>query len=363
MGFDAFLGNAKAVHAVRDLLARHRVPGSLLFAGPDGVGKKTLAVMLAKALNCQRPGPPADDFCGECGACRKADELLQTSREDLERRREVKDPQKRVEGLVYFDLQLVEPLTRYILTEQIRQLRATAYTRPFELQRRVLIVDQANIIHWQAADLLLKVLEEPPETTTLILVCPHAYELRATLRSRCHLLQFAPVERGVIEGFVGRDPKIPKSQRALAVRVIDGSISRAKTFVLADYLERRKGWLDLIEAVAYPDRPLGPREWKGLFDTTKLLTDRSGQIEETFQVGAGLFRDLVHVLFDEKDAVTNVDLLLRLKAWARALGFEGIEKLQNGIETLYRLQTRNANQQLAFDSLATELLRSASGSS
>ncbi len=185
MGFDSFLGNANAVRSVREMVKSDRLPGALLFAGHDGVGKKTLALMLAKALNCERRGAGGDDFCGECGRCRKAEEMVMAAREDLARRRELKDARRRVEGLVYFDLQLIEPLTRYILSEQIRELRNAAYTHPFEFPRRIFILDEAQTVHWQAADLLLKVLEEPPETTTLILVCPNLYELRPTLRSRC----------------------------------------------------------------------------------------------------------------------------------------------------------------------------------
>ena len=127
MGFETFLGNGRAVEAVRQMLARGRVPGALLFAGADGVGKKTLALMLAKALVCERRGPSGDDFCGECPRCRKADEMLASSREDLERRRAIKDSARRVEGLIYYDLQVIEPITRFILIEQIRQLRSVAY--------------------------------------------------------------------------------------------------------------------------------------------------------------------------------------------------------------------------------------------
>ncbi len=360
MGFGSFLGNAKAVQGVRDLLARRRMPGSLLFTGPEGTGKKTLALMLAKALNCERRGPDGDDFCGECSRCRKADEFLASSAEDLARRRTIKDAQKRVEGLIYFDLQLIEPLTRYILIEQIRQLRATAYNRPFSFPQRVLIIDQAQSIHWQAADLLLKVLEEPPETTTLVLICPNAYELRPTIRSRCFTLQFAPVEEAVIERVLAEERGLAQRELALALRVAGGSIALAKTLDLKEYLEQRKPWLNLLDTVARPSgRSLAPGQWKTLFDATKLLADNRGRTGESLKTGSTLLRDLMHVLLgQESSGLTNIDLLPRLKAWAPALGLEGIQKLEAGIENSYRLQNRNVNQQLAFDSLAAELLRS-----
>ena len=360
MGFDSFLGNVKAVQAVRDMLGRGRVPGSLLFTGPEGTGKKTLALMLAKALNCERRGPQGNDFCGECGNCRKADEYVATSSEDVARRRDIKDAQKRVEGMVYLDLQLIEPITRYILIEQIRQLRATAYGHPFTLPQRVLIVDQAQAIHWQAADLLLKVLEEPPETTTIILVCPNAYELRPTIRSRCLTLQFAPVEESIIEQVLVEEQGLARGNLALAMRVANGSIAAAKGLELKEYVERRKPWLAMLETVSSQrGRSLAPPQWKSLFDATKSLADDRDHTEETLKTGSILLRDMMHVLVDaDSKAVTNVDLLPRLKAWANALGMKGIRKLEEGVERSYSLQNRNVNQQLTFDSLAADLLGS-----
>ncbi len=324
MGFDSFLGNRAAVQAVRDMLGRGRVPGSMLFTGPEGTGKKTLALMLAKALNCQRRGPQGDDFCGECSHCRESDEFVAASAEDLARRRDIKDAQKRVEGLIYLDLQLIEPITRYILIEQIRQLRATAYSRPFNLPRRVLIVDQAQAIHWQAADLLLKVLEEPPETTTFILICPNAYELRPTIRSRCLTLQFAPVEEAVIERMLAEERGFTKAILRwrcgwpMAASHWPGALTSSSMW------SRRKPWLTCW--TRWPGRvagPLAPQQWKTLFDATKLLAADRGSLEESLKTGSILLRDLMQVLVDaESKAVTNVDLLPRLKAWARS-GPEG----------------------------------------
>jgi DNA polymerase-3 subunit delta' len=360
MGFDSFLGNAKAVQAVRDMLGRGRVPGSMLFTGPEGIGKKTLALMLAKALNCERRGPEGDDFCGECGNCRKADEFEATGSEDLARRRDIKDAQKRVEGLVYLDLQVIEPITRYILIEQIRQLRATAYSRPFSLPQRVLIVDQAQAIHWQAADLLLKVLEEPPETTNIILICSNAYELRPTIRSRCLTLQFAPVEEALIKQVLREERGLGKGDLALALRVANGSIALARSLDLKEYVERRKPWLTLLDTIARPgSRALQPQQWKTLFDATKLLANDRGRAEQSLKTGSILLRDVMHVLVGADDKpVTNIDLLPRMKTWAQTLGLKGIQKLEEGIERSYSLQNRNVNQQLSFDSLAAELLQS-----
>lgn len=355
MGFEKFLGNPAAVSTVREMLARSAIPGSLLFAGPDGVGKKTLATMLAKGLNCERR---KDDYCGECAHCLKAAEMLDLSLLDLAKRREMKDAARRVEGLIYFDVQLIEPLTRFILIDQIRQMRRVAYTRPFELSRRVLIIDQAQAIHWQAVDLLLKVMEEPPDTTTIVLVCPNPYELRPTIRSRCTRVPFLPAEEAVIRNLLQAEKGIPGAALQLASRVAGGSIAAAKSFDLAAYQTRRKPWIGFLAGVTGKDlRSMTGLDWKALFDSTKALAENRADLEGTLKLGYSLLRDVLQTLeTPDGGRLVNIDLAPRLKTWAAKLGLSGIERLKAGLDDAYRLQTRNVNQQLAWEALATELI-------
>ncbi len=355
MGFDSFVGNSNAVATVREILRSGRIPGALLFAGLDGVGKKSLGMMLAKALVCEKN---QGDFCGECRRCRKAEEMFAAGREDLARRREIKEATRRVEGLVYFDLQLIEPITSYILTEQIRQLRNVAYTRPFEFPRRVFILDEAQAIHWQAIDVLLKVLEEPPDTTTLILVCPNAYELRPTIRSRCFRLAFQPLDEASIQALIAQDKRLTKPQQALAVRVAAGSVAQAKAFDLADYQRRRQPWLDFLESVlraAPAGRSQAP--WPSLFDATKALAEDREEFDRTLRIGLSLLRDLLQLREPNGDReVINVDLSARLKTWAGSTSLEDLERLKAGLDQAYRLQIRNVNPQLGFEELGIEVL-------
>jgi DNA polymerase-3 subunit delta' len=354
MGFDSFIGNPEAVAAVREMLARDRIPGALLFAGPDGVGKKTLALMLAKALVCERGGA---DFCDQCARCRKAEQMFAAAREDLAQRRESKDSARRVAGLVYFDLQIIEPLTKFILTEQIRQLRAVAYTRPFEFRRRIFIVDEAQTIHWQAVDLLLKVLEEPPPTTSFILICPNAFELRSTIRSRCTRLTFQPVANSLIEDLLAREKKLTGTEKALAARVAAGSVARARAFDLSGYQLRRQPWLDFLEALTRRGAAAASVDWRLLFDSARALAENRGDFEETLKVGYSLLADLLHILLDSTaDGVVNIDLTARLRNWAPKLTLAGIEKLKVGLDQAYRLQIRNVNPQLGFEVLGIEAM-------
>lgn len=362
MGFDSFLGNPQAVAAVREMLAGGRIRGSLLFTGPEGVGKKTLALMLTKALVCKN-GP--SDFCEGCAACRRAEDMFTAAREDLARRREMKDATRRVEGLVYFDLQLIEPLTRFILSEQIRQMRNVAYTRPFEFPHRVFIIDEAQTIHWQAVDLLLKVLEEPPDTSTFILVCPNAYELRPTIRSRCVRVPFQPVEESFILALLATEKRLSKTQQTLAARATAGSVAMAKDFDPAEYEKRRQPWLGFLEAITHRAPPAGSvPDWPLLFDSTRALTESRDEFEDTLKIGYSLLRDLLHCLLEgSQKEVVNVDLLPRLKGWAEKLGLPGIEMLKAGLDQAYRLQVRNVNQQLSLEALAIDLVSGSEGGS
>jgi DNA polymerase-3 subunit delta' len=354
MGFDSFFGNPQAVAAVREILGSGRMPGAMLFAGPDGVGKKTLALMLAKALVCEH-GPR--DFCNHCARCRKADQMFIAAREDLARRREIKEAGRRVEGLVYFDLQLIEPLTKFILTDQIRQLRAIAYTRPFELPRRIFIIDDAQTIHWQAVDLMLKVLEEPPETTSIILVCPNAYELRSTIRSRCLRIPFSPVDEPLIQELLAREKDLTPPQQALAARVAAGSVARARAFDPAEYERRRKPWLDFLEATARRLPPGTTPDWRLLLESARALNEDRDDFEETLRIGYSLLADLLYVWLDPTArAVVNLDLHPRLRGWAAKLKLAGIERLKSGLDQTHRLQVRNVNSQLGFETLGIEVI-------
>lgn len=247
MAFEQFLGNATAVATVRRMLAEESVPSALLFSGPRGVGKLTLALMLAKALNCERA---AGDFCGECAACQRVEEMVRLSREDLAHRRELSDAERRTQGLIYFDVQLIEPLTQFILPAQIQEAVAVAYSCPFQLKRRVILINEAQQLHWAGVDKLLKVTEEPPASTTFILVCPNAFQLRATVRSRCSRIAFQPLPEKEITRELARRARGNEADQRLIARLAAGSLARALDFDLNVYKERRRPWLEFLDFCA-----------------------------------------------------------------------------------------------------------------
>src|SRR4029077_16957073 len=189
MGFDGFLGNERIVSALRGMLRRERVPSALLFTGPRGVGKYALAQMFAQAANCERL---KDDFCGECDTCRRIARLADPApliERGLAERGESADAatvervpllletHPDVWAIVPDPVRLKNPVARPVLhVGQLRAVQRAAYFKPLAKQR-VFIIDGADTMRWDHANIFLKILEEPPETATLILLAPNPYFL------------------------------------------------------------------------------------------------------------------------------------------------------------------------------------------
>jgi DNA polymerase-3 subunit delta' len=185
MPFAAITGHRRTCDLLRAAVAAGRVPHSLLFSGPAGVGKHAVAVALAQAVNC--PNMRDGDACGACSTCRR---IAQGHHADVVA---IDQGEKATIG--------VEPVRE-------RLLSVVGY-RPFEAARRVFIIDPADAMTEQTQDALLKTLEEPPRTTLLILITAYADTLAATVQSRCRRLRFGPlsdadVTRVLIDNGVSR---------------------------------------------------------------------------------------------------------------------------------------------------------------
>src|SRR5579864_2096834 len=259
MGFGDFLGNERIVSALRGMLKRERVPSALLFTGPRGIGRYTLARMFAQAANCERL---KDDFCGECDSCRRmaalADPapLIQAGLAErgegadaaaVERMPLIIEPNPDVWLIVPDPVRRLTPVARpMIRIGQLRAVQRAAYFKP-QVHRRVFILDDAHTMRWTDADVFLKILEEPPEYATLILLAPTPDSLLQTIRSRCLQFHFAPVPVPQIEEFMKERAQMKPAERKLAAQLSDGSPGVALSIDLAESARLRRGVLRLLE--------------------------------------------------------------------------------------------------------------------
>src|ERR1700741_3826322 len=237
MGFNEFLGNERIVSALRGMLKRDLVPSPLLFTGPRGIGKYTLARMFAQAANCERL---KDDFCGQCDSCRRmaalADPvpLIQAGLAErgesadaaaVERMPLIIEPNPDVWLIVPDPVRWRTPVARpMIRVGQLRAVQRAAYFEP-QGRRRLFILDGADTMRWTDADVFLKILEGPPPSATLILLAPAPDSVLPTIRSRCLGFHFAPVPAEEVEEFLNeRAPargheRIKPAERKLAAQL------------------------------------------------------------------------------------------------------------------------------------------------
>jgi hypothetical protein len=133
-------------------------------------------------------------------------------------------------------------------------------------------------------------------------------------------------------------------------------VARALTFDPAEYERRRQPWLDFLDAMVRRSAPGAPADWRQVFDSARALAENRDDFEGTLKVGYSLLSDLLHILLNpQADALVNIDLAARLQGWAHRLTLEGIGILKAGLDEACRLQIRNVNPQLGFETLGIEV--------
>jgi DNA polymerase III subunit delta' len=363
MGFSEFLGNDRIVSALRGMLRRERVPSALLFTGSRGIGKYTLARMFAQAANCERL---KDDFCGECPSCRRIEPLANpaalieaglTERGEsadastVERMPLILETHPDVWVIVPDPVRLRTPVARpMIRVGQLRAVQRAAYFQP-EGRRRVFILDGADTMRWTDADVFLKILEEPPESATLILLAPTPDSLLPTIRSRCLQFHFAPVSTEKIETFLGKHRAGKPAERKLIAQLSGGSPGAAILINLEESAQLRKNILHLLE------RAVAGEKYSDIFAATAQLAK---QEQESFENVLELFYSLVTDLLESsqgpKSSVPrNPDLRREVETLSKKIDGEWILQATRGLDQLEARLRRNIGRQLGLDAFMASL--------
>src|SRR5712671_2245788 len=211
--FNDLHGNSDVVHRLRDMMARNHFPQAVILAGPAGSGKYTLALMLAKAMNCLSStitdGLP--DFCGECSNCvriAQSQDLDARFAEAVEARENLRETDKKETRLfvqTHSDVLIIppDPPQMMIKVDQVRRVIETIHYRPSEARERVYIFTDSAFLK-EAANSLLKVLEEPPEFATIFLLSENAGELLPTIRSRSMIFPLGALPTEEIETYLAQ---------------------------------------------------------------------------------------------------------------------------------------------------------------
>jgi len=362
MPFSDFHGNSETLHRLREMMSRGHLPHAVVLAGGRGAGKYTLALMLAQALNCLNPtktdGLPG--FCGTCANCTRiaqAADLDTRFAEAVEARENLRETDKKETRILvqtHPDVLIIppDPPQMMIKVDQVRRVIETIYYRPGEGKEKIYIFTDSAFMK-EAANSLLKVLEEPPEFATIFLLTENPGELLPTIRSRSMTFTLAALPAEEIEKDLAKyHPEWKPAQRALVARLCDGAVGRARNFDLEAYVAARQ------HALAILNSALRGGEHSELFKITESYRPGAEGREKTEALIRTLYsvlRDLVFIDSGTPEFIRNTDIASELKRMAESADFAWITAASDRLAEVERGMRRNLLRSLSLDAFAAAL--------
>ena len=342
----------------------------MILAGPRGAGKYTLALMLAQAMNCMdqsaRNGAESDglpDFCGVCANCVRISEAANLDArvaEAVAAREELRETDKRETRILiqtHPDVLVVPPDPPQLLIKlgQVRQAIHCAYYRPPTEARRAFTIFTSGAFMKEAANSLLKLLEEPPEHTTLVLLTENPQELLPTIRSRAVTHRLGALPATELEALLAqRRPELKVNERALSARLAEGAVGRALGLDLGAWLTSRQDALVILHGA------LRDRDYSQLFRATETYRGGAEGQEKTvnlLRALGSLVEDLMLTGAGAGHLVRNIDLTPELERMAQGLSLEWIEAAARALVQVEQGMRRNLLRSLSLDAMAVGLER------
>lgn len=337
-GFESIIDQERPIRILTALLRHGALPHALLFTGIQGVGKKAAAIELARACNClerNSGGNPklkksreTSDIqqidpnlsigpCGNCKSCRK------------------------IKLGNHPDIIQVKPKGPIIKIAQVRALCDTLAMKPYEAHMRVVIIYDAQTMNPAAGNALLKILEEPPHRTILILIAAQTQDLLPTIVSRCQQIRFNPISKKTLELLLVEEHGIdPEDARSIAT-MADGSLSRATDMYKANWLARRN-WI-LQEINKLPSQSAGY-----ILALAERLAKDKDTVIESLEIMKSWLRDLVIATY-APGKILNQDIADEIQATAKNMN---LTSLLSKIDLIQNIQNRiqaNTNIRLSLE--------------
>lgn len=346
VNLDNFLGNRRIVEILKRAIALDRLPHAMIFAGPAGIGKCTLALLIAQVLNCL--SPLNHSACGECSSCKKISATLKS--------RTLQCLTAKGDGFCgtcsncrlrmqqHPDIRLIEPEKTTISIDQIRELIDEVAFQPFEARYRLAVLDPADQMKIEAQNSLLKTLEEPSSRTVIILATTAPYMLLETIRSRARMLQFGEIPQDEIERYLISRRKMTAQDARLAAALSGGSLATAITFDIHMYREIRDQALQFVTLLL-----------KGKdFKDASILAGQVSKDKQAFitwiDAVTALLRDIYYAAI-APDRIGQRDLREKLDEIARATSRSALVSAIDSVRKLKGELQFNINRQLALESL------------
>ncbi len=316
MSFKKVLGQERQIQILKNAIHNKRVPHAYLFVGIEGIGKKLTALAMAKALNCNNYQL---DSCGQCHSCEKI---------DLNN---------------HLDVNILEPDGDVIKIDQIRGLKEELHYKSFEGGKKVYIINNAEKINLQAANALLKVLEEPSKNSVLILIAANDCQLLPTIISRCQKLKFQPMPSDLIAKIIEEKMGKGKEFCRLAALLSEGSLGKAFSMDEDQVFRQRKGLIRNINHLFLNNLSAV------LKAAEEMAADKNG-LERILDFLKIWFRDLlVFKITKQSNTLVNFDLMSDIKSIATILS---LDALLNNLKVINEVQIalkKHSNPRLTLE--------------
>ncbi|HWP58746.1 MAG TPA: DNA polymerase III subunit delta' [Candidatus Acidoferrales bacterium] len=325
MPFSAIVGHEHQLRSLRKSLECDRLHHAYLFVGPEGVGKKTVALALAKALHCRELRL---DFCDHCPSCLSI--------------RDGNCP----------DVHTVEPQPgkKDISIGQIRELIARLSLRSFSGKRKVALVDPADLMNYHAQNALLKTLEEPPENSLLILVAQNSGALLPTVLSRCVRVSFGFLPIADAASLIARATGLEPPESQLRAALALGSVGQALAWTNEDIHDERKKWIERYAGLRAADC----RAALGLAEELAADKERCAKVLRWLE---GWSRDLLAFRVTARpDMIRNVDLLDMLQRQAASASAEQLLEMLAELAFVREALKKTYNRRMILENFFVKLI-------
>ena len=324
MSFRNVFGHEKQIEMLQKNLSQGRISHAYLFSGIPAVGKRTLALEFAKAVNCQKADTLLD-ACGQCISCRK------------------------IEHGSHPDYFSVEADGQFIRIDAVRQIQEQMKFKPLEAKYRIFIIDNADRMNEQAANALLKTLEEPSTVNLIMLITNRPYSLPETIISRCRHIRFKPLSNDIVARFLSGRPGIQDQKASLLASLSGGSIGRALALNDEEAIACREKTLEVLSG-AQNSAPFS------LIALASFLAQNKAEIRTGLDIIASCFRDaLVLKETGKTQALINQDKSSLIRALSARLSGEKILRNIRLVEKAEETIEQNGNKSLTLETMAFKL--------